>query len=183
MKKSGYKINKPKIYSWNDYLEFYSLWKKGIARLNTEIRRGKTLRGERQRNGLSASLIQKKLAHRQLMARKMYQLLVEARTEAYERRKSEAELKKLLTSYPIEFPRCKEVVFHFNKGWLFNKTIPMWVVRARGETFYVYHVDTDGVKWSTKEAPDHPSTQGSIKFKNVSLYIDESATATIGGLE
>jgi hypothetical protein len=42
----------------------------------------------------------------------------------------------------------------------------MWVIKAKGETYYVDHVDMEsGVGFTTKETPDNPSTKGSIKFK------------------
>lgn len=47
----------------------------------------------------------------------------------------------------------------------------MWVIKAKGETFYVKHV-TSNVGWSTKETPDNEHTKGSIKLKNVVLTID-----------
>jgi hypothetical protein len=62
------------------------------------------------------------------------------------------------------------VVFHFNKAHLSDPTIPMWVVKAKGETHYVNHVEADA-PWSTKETPDNPHTKGSLKFKNVNLEI------------
>ena len=65
---------------------------------------------------------------------------------------------------------CKkrEIIFHFNKGHLQDPTIPMWVVKSKGETHYVHHVDVDkGVGFSTKETPDNTKTKGSIKFKGV----------------
>ena len=74
--------------------------------------------------------------------------------------------------------KCKEVIFHFNKGHIADPTIPMWVVKAKGQSFYVDHV-VSSVGWSTKETPDNPSTKGSIKFKNVNLRIDEENTAFI----
>lgn len=54
----------------------------------------------------------------------------------------------------------------------------MWVIKARGETFYVNHVDCN-VPWSTKETPDNPSTKGSIKVKDCLLTIDDNNCATI----
>ena len=42
----------------------------------------------------------------------------------------------------IEFG-CKDVVFHFNKKHLEDETIPMWVLKFHGETYYVNHVDDD----------------------------------------
>lgn len=59
-----------------------------------------------------------------------------------------------------------EIIFHFNKMHLQDANIPMWVIKAKGETYYVDHVDMEsGVGFSTKETPDNPSTKGSIKFK------------------
>jgi hypothetical protein len=54
----------------------------------------------------------------------------------------------------------------------------MWVLKTRGETYYVSHVDCS-VPWSTKETPDNNHTKGSIKVKNVLLVIDSDNCATI----
>lgn len=64
----------------------------------------------------------------------------------------------------------KEVIFHFNKGHLTDPAIPMWVIKTRGQSYYVNHVDAS-VPWSTKETPDNPATKGSLKFKNCNLEI------------
>ena len=67
----------------------------------------------------------------------------------------------------------QEIVFHFNKKHLEDSTIPMWVVKCRGDTYYVHHVDVSpGIGFSTKETPDNPHTKGSIKFKG-NLEIEE----------
>ena len=64
-------------------------------------------------------------------------------------------------------------MFHFNKKHLEDSTIPMWVVKCRGDTYYVHHVDVSpGIGFSTKETPDNPRTKGSIKFKG-NLEIEE----------
>jgi len=73
---------------------------------------------------------------------------------------------------------CKDVVFHFNKGHLTDPTIPMWVVKTQGKTYYVEHVECT-VPWSTKETPDNPSTKGSIKVKDCLLVIDKDNCANI----
>ena len=68
----------------------------------------------------------------------------------------------------------EEIVFHFNKKHLQDPTIPMWVVKCRGDTYYVNHVEVSpGVGFSTKETPDNPHTKGSIKFK-ANLIIEEN---------
>ena len=73
---------------------------------------------------------------------------------------------------------CKDIVFHFNKKHLEDQTIPMWVLKTAGETFYVNHVDAK-LPWSTKETEDNPHTKGSIKFKNALMVIDEDNNATL----
>ena len=54
----------------------------------------------------------------------------------------------------------------------------MWVIKAKGETYYVNHVDVD-CPFSTKETPDNPSTKGSLKFKDCCIEIDEELNAKI----
>jgi len=69
-------------------------------------------------------------------------------------------------------------VFHFNKQHLKDDTIPMWVLKFRGETFYVNHV-TCSVPWTTKETPDNAHTKGAIKVKNCLVKIDNDNCAEI----
>ncbi len=54
----------------------------------------------------------------------------------------------------------------------------MWVVKARGESYYVEHV-TCSLSWTTKETPDNSHTKGSIKIKNCLLTIDSENSAEI----
>lgn len=76
---------------------------------------------------------------------------------------------------------CKDAVFHFNKKHLEDQTIPMWVVKAKGETYYVDHVTCE-LPWSTKETPKNSHTKGSIKIKKCLLTIDEDNCATLSHL-
>lgn len=76
---------------------------------------------------------------------------------------------------------CKDVVFHFNKKHLEDPTVPMWVLKTHGETFYVNHVDAN-MPWSTKETPDNEHTKGSLKFKEVLLQIDDENCAKLSTL-
>lgn len=73
---------------------------------------------------------------------------------------------------------CKEVVFHFNKKHLEDPEIPMWVLKAKGESYYVNHV-TCSVPWSTKETPNNSHTKGSIKVKDCVVVIDNNNDADI----
>jgi len=67
-----------------------------------------------------------------------------------------------------------EIIFHFNKQHLQDNTVPMWVIKTKGQTHYVHHLDVDkGVGFSSKETLDNPSTKGSMKFKG-KLRIDNN---------
>lgn len=57
-----------------------------------------------------------------------------------------------------------EIVFHFNKAHLNDNTIPMWIIKYKGKTHYVNHLESS-VGFSTKETPDNPHTKGSLKFR------------------
>jgi hypothetical protein len=63
-----------------------------------------------------------------------------------------------------------------------DASVPMWVIKHKGVTHYVDHVNVlPGVGFSTKETPDNPHTKGSIKIKG-RLSIEEfenQITATI----
>ena len=76
---------------------------------------------------------------------------------------------------------CKELVFHFNKGHLIDQSIPTWVLKTKGKSYYVDHVDCQ-MPWSTKETPDNPSTKGSLKIKKCLLTINDLNEATISEL-
>lgn len=54
-----------------------------------------------------------------------------------------------------------------------DPTVPMWVIKTKGQTFYVEHVECQA-PFSTKETPDNPHTKGSIKFRNVDLTIENN---------
>ena len=70
------------------------------------------------------------------------------------------------------------MVFHFNKASITDQSIPMWILKMKGETYYVHHV-TSLAPWSTKETPDNPHTKGAIKLKNVDVVIDDDGCAEI----
>jgi len=72
-------------------------------------------------------------------------------------------------------------VFHFNKGHLTDPSIPMWVLKTKGESYYVNHVDCT-VPWSTKETPDNSHTKGSLKVKDCLLVIDDENNASLSTL-
>lgn len=56
------------------------------------------------------------------------------------------------------------IIFHFNKKHNEDKSVPAWVVKAKGQTHYVHHFDSS-VGFSTKETPDNPHTKGSLMLR------------------
>lgn len=63
------------------------------------------------------------------------------------------------------------MVFHFNKAHLADPSIPAWVVKAKGQSFYVKHLECNA-PFSTKETPDNSHTKGSLKFRHVDVIIE-----------
>ena len=63
------------------------------------------------------------------------------------------------------------MVFHFNKAHITDSTIPAWVLKIKGQSFYVNHVDSNA-PWNTKETSDNPHTKGSLKFRHVDVIIE-----------
>ena len=72
-------------------------------------------------------------------------------------------------------------MFHFNKKHLEDQTIPMWIIKLKGESYYVDHVDCS-VPWSTKETPENSHTKGAIKVKDCLVQIDSDNCATVSPL-
>lgn len=64
-------------------------------------------------------------------------------------------------------------MFHYNKKHNEDNKIPQWVVKVKGQTFYVHHMDST-VGFSTKETPDNPHTKGSLQFKGLLKITEEN---------
>lgn len=73
------------------------------------------------------------------------------------------------------------IVFHFNKKHNEDKSVPAWVVKCKGNTYYVDHLDSK-VGFTTKETPDNSHTKGSLQFKG-SLKIIKENNTTIALIE
>jgi hypothetical protein len=74
-----------------------------------------------------------------------------------------------------------DIIFHFNKKHLEDPRIPMWVIKYKGESIYVHHVNVDkGVGFSTKETPDK-TTKGSLKFKG-SIHLTNEGDMIIANI-
>ncbi len=75
----------------------------------------------------------------------------------------------------------ERIVFHFNKKHLEDPEIPMWVVKCKGETFYIHHLEST-IGFSTKESISNPVTKGSLMFRG-KLSIVEQDGQTIAIIE
>lgn len=75
----------------------------------------------------------------------------------------------------------QRVVFHYNKAHNQDQTIPPWVIKHKGQTYYVNHLDSK-VGFSTKETPDSEHTKASLMFRG-KLSIVEQDGQTIAIIE
>lgn len=109
------------------------------------------------------------------MGRKMMALLDEAK----QRRDRIIEMQKSLANqgFPLNLGVCKNVDFFFNKGHLEFPFMPMWVVKAKGRSYYVDEVQAN-VPWTTK-AKATGSTKGVIRFPRCNIVIGEDRVARI----
>lgn len=67
----------------------------------------------------------------------------------------------------------ERIVFHYNKAHNQDITIPQWVVKHRGITYYCNHLSSN-VGFETKETPDSEHTKASIQFKGILTIVDDS---------
>lgn len=65
------------------------------------------------------------------------------------------------------------IVFHYNKAHNTNTSIPTWIVKHKGQTYYVHHLDSK-VGFSTKETPDSDHTKGSLLFKGKLKIVEQN---------
>lgn len=71
------------------------------------------------------------------------------------------------------------IIVHYNRIHNTNQEIPPWVIKAKGETYYINHIDVEkNVGFSSRETPSNDTTKASIKVK-ARLSIDENACAVI----
>lgn len=72
----------------------------------------------------------------------------------------------------FEDKEINRVVFHYNKKHNEDTSVPTWIVKHKGQTYYVNHLDSF-VGFTTKETPDSEHTKGALQFKG-KLQIVES---------
>ena len=170
---------KPVFVDRDGYLEWRKTWSLVFQDISSRIRdTRKLLVIAEQSKDLSKGNVARKLHEQRVMARKLLTVLKEGKERAAKISTMKRELKEHQAQFPISMPDVRMVEFHFNKKHLEFSWVPMWVVKAKGQTFYVNHVDANA-PWTTRENPDHPSTKGSIRVRGCSLNITGDGNAIL----
>ncbi len=67
-------------------------------------------------------------------------------------------------------------MIHYNKAHNQDQGIPPWVVKVKGETYYVWHFTVEpGVGFSSKETSENPHTKASIKMRGNIKFVENEA--------
>jgi hypothetical protein len=69
------------------------------------------------------------------------------------------------------------VIFHYNRKHNEDSSIPTWVIKHKGQTYYVNHLESE-VGFKTKETPDNEHTKGSLQFFGKLKIEEENGTVT-----
>lgn len=67
---------------------------------------------------------------------------------------------------------AQRIVFHYNKKHNEDITIAPWVIKHKGQSFYVNHLDSN-VGFSTKETPGNEHTKGSLMFRGKLKIVEQ----------
>ena len=71
----------------------------------------------------------------------------------------------------------ERIVLSFNKAHNTDQSIPPWILKCKGQTHYVKHVNAT-VGFSTKETPDSEHTKGSLQFRGRLSILNDVAYIT-----
>lgn len=77
----------------------------------------------------------------------------------------------------VKTDKVARIVFHYNKAHNQDQTIPQWIIKHEGRTYYVNHLESN-VGFRTKETPDSEHTKGSLQFKGLLEVIEEDGITT-----
>lgn len=173
---------KPAFKDLAGYKQWRKVWAETYATLAAKIRDNKvklfTLQRELGTQDAATRKAQRVLLGERVMAYKLNSLLDEAKIRMQNITKMKRDIDAHLAQFPINIESCKNVDFHFNKKHLEHDFVPMWIVKAKGASYYVHHVESRAT-WTTRETPDHPATKGAIRFKTCNVSISADGVATI----
>lgn len=169
----------PKFTDYESYQRWRTTWRALQRRTTSDIRKARArLRSLQEAAPLAEETrkLQSDLHYRRIMARKLMTLLDDAKGRWARIVGMREQVRAQHATFPllIEAPR---IDFHFNKGSLEFADLPMWVVKAKGQSFYVHHVDAQA-PWTTREVPDG-GTKGMLRFRHCVLELKADGTAVI----
>jgi len=191
----------PKFTDYKGYQAWRSDWRELYAHAGSEVRQSKygIKALQRELDRIQTSLIldrsnEEKLAaleevksqlsramkehgYKRAIARKLMTALDTAKIRWQQIRDMKRGIQEQAREFPLEV-EAKNIDFHFNKKSIEFDFVPAWVVKARGKTYYVGHMDCQ-TGFTTRETPEHPSTKGSLRVKRGTLSIDDQGSATI----
>ena len=169
---------KPHFVDWVGYQTWRQEWAELYALLTTEVREAKWALKDCQRAEAPAKTLARQYRYKRAMARKLMTVLAEAKIRWDNIRAIKEGIREQMAGFPLVVEDCRNIDFHFNKKSLEFPFVPAWVVKAKGKSYYVNHVDC-ATPWTTKERPDHPSTKGSIRIKRGTLELTKDGDANI----
>jgi hypothetical protein len=169
---------KPTFTDREGYIAWRNAWKRIYKDLSGQIvtdRRKLVLLS--RVNDPKAASVQRELVHKRVMAHKMMSLMTEAKLRRDRILEMHKQIAEQNASFPLVLKDCRNIDFHFNKGSLEFSFLPMWVLKTKGMSFYINHIESN-IPWSTRELPEG-STRGMIRLKNGHITISADGTATI----
>jgi hypothetical protein len=167
------------------YKAWRATWRALYARQSVSIRKAKLRvkalsRLPRTDETLTRlSKCQSELHWNRVMARKTMTLLESAQTRWARILAMEVQIATQMRGFPLVLENCPAIDFHFNKGSIEFPQLPAWVIKAKGQQFFVHHVDFSGATGTTRETPGHASTKGSIRFRRCTLALSPEGFATL----
>lgn len=72
----------------------------------------------------------------------------------------------------VEEIKNAKLIFHYNKKHNEDQTIPPWVIKTKGRTYYIWHFSSNK-PFNTKETPENSSTKGSFLFRGDLTFYEE----------
>lgn len=168
----------PKFTDQDGYRRWKQQWRAIYKELSREVRRRKRGLKRIQRTGNPPGRMMRELADHRVMASKMNTLMKDAKLRWQRICQMHEQIEAQMQTFPLIVEDAKTVDFHFNRGSIEFPFLPPWTIKAKGQSWYVHHVDFS-CTGTTRETPDHPSTKGAIRFRKVSLIFDQSGVVTV----
>ncbi len=165
---------KPNFIDRETYLTWRNTWKEAYDTLSSDIRAYKKMVKITQQRGEPSAKLQRELFLKRRDATKMMSLLEDAKV----RRDRIVAMHKQITEqgFPLSID-TRNVEFAFNRIHNEFEFMPRWLIKAKGQTFYVKHVDVN-VPFTTREL-SNANTKGTLRFKNATVMIDVDGNAQI----